>query len=399
MALGHIASAFYGHPSHDMQVVAATGTNGKTSVVTLLSNAMTNLGYKTGLISTVHIQIGGKTLPSTHTTPHALSLQHLLHLMAEDGCDYVFMEASSHAIDQQRIAGIKFAGAIFTNLTHDHLDYHKTFDNYLKAKKSLFDQLPAPAFALSNADDKNGAVVLQNTKAKRMYYALQQMADFKGRIMEQDFTSMLLFINGQEFYTGLPGTFQAYNLTAAFGAMVLLHVPPDTALLGLSQARGAEGRLQWIKNHRRQVGIVDYAHTPDALDNVLKTLKDLNTQGGNIISVVGCGGNRDREKRPKMAQIASNGSQWVILTSDNPRNEKADDIIAEMEAGIPVHKKLQVMSIADRRTAIKTACALARDGDLILVAGKGHEKYQEIDGVKHPFDDMAILSEYLQPII
>lgn len=395
LCLGHLASAFYNHPSKEMKVIGVTGTNGKTSVATVLKNTFSQLGFKCGLISTVQNEIGDEIVPATHTTPDAVSLQALFSDMIESGCDYVFMEASSHAIHQKRIAGVDFDGAIFTNISHDHLDYHGTFDNYIKAKKALFDQLKGEAFALTNIDDKNGRVMLQNTKARKKTYSLRSLADFKTKILEQDFTSMLLEINGQEVYTPLSGTFNAYNLTAVYGSMIEMGIEESEALIAISESKGAEGRLDWIKNSKNQVGVVDYAHTPDALENVLKAIKAMNTTGGNIITVVGCGGNRDKEKRPKMAQIACELSERVILTSDNPRNEEPETILEEMEVGVPIHKKLNVLTITDRKNAIKTACSLAQEGDLILVAGKGHEKYQEIKGVKHPFDDKAILQEFL----
>lgn len=395
LALGQIASAFYEHPSKEMKVIAVTGTNGKTSVATVLKNAFTSLGYKVGLISTVKNEIGSEVIPATHTTPNSVALQSLFSQMAESGCDYVFMEASSHAIYQKRIAGVDFDGAIFTNLSHDHLDYHGTFDNYIKAKKALFDFLPAKAFALTNIDDKNGRIMLQNTKARKRTYSLRSLADYKTKVLEQDFTSMLLEVNGHEVYTPLSGNFNAYNLTAVYGTLIEMGIETEEALVAISQSKGAEGRLEWIKNSRDQVGIVDYAHTPDALENVLAALKKMNTSGGAIITVIGCGGDRDTTKRPKMAQIACELSDRTIITSDNPRSEDPDAIISQMEAGIPIHKKLSTLSITDRRNAIKTACSLAQEGDLILVAGKGHEKYQDIKGVKHPFDDKAILQEFL----
>ncbi len=395
LTLGHLAAAFYNHPSKEMKVIGVTGTNGKTSVATILKNTFTKLGYKCGLLSTVQNEIDGVVIPATHTTPDAVSIQALFSQMVEAGCDYVFMEASSHAIHQKRIAGIDFDGAVFTNITHEHLDYHETFDNYIKAKKALFDSLPSKAFALTNIDDKNGRVMLQNTKARKKTYSLRSLADYKAKVLEQDFTSMLLEINGFEVYTPISGTFNAYNLTAVFACLVEMGVEAEEALVAISQSKGAEGRLEWIKNEKNQVGVVDYAHTPDALENVLRAIKSMNTTGGNIITVVGCGGNRDKEKRPKMAQIACELSERVILTSDNPRNEEPEAILDQMEAGVPIHKRLNTLTISDRRNAIKTACSLAQNGDLILVAGKGHEKYQEIKGVKHPFDDKAILQEFL----
>lgn len=395
LTLGHLASEYYDNPSQQMKVVAITGTNGKTSTATLLKNATTQLGYKTGLLSTVQIEIGSDIIPATHTTPHAIAIQKVMAQMVEAGCEYVFMEASSHAIEQNRIAGIDFDGAVFTNLTHDHLDYHKTFDNYLKAKKLLFDRLPAKAFALTNTDDKNGNVMLQNTKARKCSYSLRSLSTYKTKVLEQDFTSMLLEINETEVYVPISGTFNAYNLTAAFGSLSELDFSAEDVLLALSQSKGAEGRLDWVMGSDKKVGIVDYAHTPDALENVLKALKAMNTNNGNIITVVGCGGDRDKAKRPIMGKIAAEMSGQLILTSDNPRGEDPEVILQEMESGVPLHRRLNALTISDRRNAIKTACSLAQKGDLILVAGKGHEKYQEVKGVKHPFDDKEVLKEFL----
>lgn len=393
--MGKMASEFYENPSQNLVVIGITGTNGKTSTATLLKNAVSHMGHKAGLISTVQIEIDQEIIPATHTTPDAVSIQRILAQMVDAECEYVFMEVSSHAIDQKRIAGIDFRGAVFTNITHDHLDYHKTFDQYLKAKKALFDSLPAKAFALVNVDDKNGKVMVQNSKAQKFTYSLRAMAAYKTKILEQDFTSMLLELNGKEVYTPISGTFNAYNITAVYGTLEQLGFTTEEILIAISQSKGAEGRLEWIKNQKNQVGIVDYAHTPDALENVLKSIKQINTSNGAIITVVGCGGDRDREKRPKMAQIASELSDRVILTSDNPRSEDPEAIISEMETGIPLHKKLSVLSITDRKNAIKTACSLSQEGDLILVAGKGHEKYQDIKGEKRPFDDKAVLREFL----
>ncbi|MCB0738130.1 MAG: UDP-N-acetylmuramoyl-L-alanyl-D-glutamate--2,6-diaminopimelate ligase [Bacteroidetes bacterium] len=394
-ALGEMASAFYGNPSASLKVIAITGTNGKTTTATILKNSLSYLGYRTGLISTVQIEIDDQIIPATHTTPDAVSLQATLAQMKKAGCQYVVMEASSHAIHQKRIAGLIVAGAVFTNITHDHLDYHETFANYINAKKALFDSLPAKAFALTNIDDRNGAVMLQNCSAKKCRYSLKKLADYKCKILEQDFTGMNLDINGTELYVQLSGTFNAYNLTAAFGVLVELGVAKTDAYLAISQAKGAEGRLDWIQGNNQVVGIVDYAHTPDALQNVLVTIGQMNTRNGQIITVVGCGGNRDKAKRPEMAKIAAEHSNRIILTSDNPRNEDPDTIISEMEAGIPLHKRMNSLTISDRKSAIKTACQLAQKGDLVLVAGKGHEKYQEIKGEKFPFDDMALLKTFL----
>ena len=393
--IGNIAAEFYENPSQNLVLIGITGTNGKTSTATLLKNAVTHIGCKAGLISTVQIEIDQEIIPATHTTPDAISIQRLLAQMIDASCEYVFMEVSSHAIHQKRIAGLSFRGAVFTNITHDHLDYHKTFDQYLKAKKALFDNLPAKAFALTNTDDKNGKIIVQNTKASKLTYSLRTLATYRTKILEQDFTSMLLELNGKEVYTPISGTFNAYNITAVFGTLEQLGFDTEEILVALSKSKGAEGRLEWIKNQKNKVGIVDYAHTPDALENVLKSIKQINTSNGAIITVIGCGGDRDREKRPKMARIASELSDRVILTSDNPRSEDPDTIISEMEMGIPIHKKLSALSITDRKNAIKTACSLSQEGDLILVAGKGHEKYQDIKGKKYPFDDKAVLQEFL----
>ena len=393
--VGQIAAAFYGNPSKSLELIGITGTNGKTTVSTILKNACTSLGFKCGLISTVQIEIGDEIIPATHTTPDSITLQETLAKMLDANCSHVFMEVSSHALSQFRTAGVYFRGAVFTNLTHDHLDYHKTFDNYLRAKKSLFDGLSSSAFALINSDDKNGMVMLQNTKAIKLKYSLNKLADYKAKILEQDLTGMLLDINGHEFYTTVSGLFNAYNLAASYGVLEQLGFENDEILIALSKAKGAEGRLDWILGKNEVVGIVDYAHTPDALENVLKTIKQMNAKNGNIITVIGCGGNRDVTKRPIMAKIAAENSNRVILTSDNPRNEDPDNILNEMEAGIPIHKRMNCLTITDRKNAIKTACSFAVKGDLILVAGKGHEKYQEIKGQKHPFDDKAVLKEFL----
>lgn len=393
--LGEMASAFYGHPSKNFKLIGITGTNGKTTTATLLKNALTFLGYKTGLISTVQIEIGDDIIPATHTTPDSVSLQKTMAQMSDARCQYVIMEVSSHAIHQRRIAGLEFTGALFTNISHDHLDYHKTFAEYIKAKKGLFDQLPKTAFAITNSDDRNGDVMLQNCKGKKRTYSLKKLATYKAKILEQDFTGMSLEINGIEFYAQVSGTFNGYNLTAAFGTLKELDFSDEDALTALSQSKGAEGRLDWLLGHNRIVGIVDYAHTPDALENILRTLQGINTAKGQLITVVGCGGNRDKEKRPVMARIAAEMSDRVILTSDNPRDEDPDTIITEMEQGLPLHKRMNALTISDRKSAIKTACSLANQGDLVLVAGKGHEKYQEIKGEKRPFDDKALLQEFL----
>jgi len=393
-ALGQAADLFYGHPSQELKLVGVTGTNGKTTTATLLYRLFTGLGYRCGLISTVENQIAGQIMPSAYTTPDAIALNALLADMVDAGCDYAFMEVSSHAVDQHRIAGLQFAGGIFTNITHDHLDYHLTFDNYIRAKKGFFDQLPKSAFALVNLDDKRGMVMVQNTRAHIQRYSLFHAAEFKGKILENQLPGMLLDINGQSVHTRLIGRFNAYNLLAVFGAAVLLGQDASEVMLGLSTLETAEGRFDYHFHPLTQVtGVVDYAHTPDALEKVLHTLQDLRQGTGRIITVFGCGGDRDRSKRPKMAEIACTLSDRVIITSDNPRSEDPEAIIREIETGVTADKKSRTLSITDRKEAIRTACALAAAGDFILVAGKGHEKYQDIQGVKYPFDDKEILRE------
>jgi UDP-N-acetylmuramoyl-L-alanyl-D-glutamate--2,6-diaminopimelate ligase len=349
------------------------------------------------MLSTVQNQIGDRIVPSTHTTPDTIHLNALLADMVNDGCDYVFMEVSSHAIHQQRIAGLKFAGGIFSNITHDHLDYHKTFDEYIRVKKSWFDGLPASAFALTNLDDKRGNVMLQNTKAKKQSYSLRTVADFKGKILENNLTGLIMMINETEVHFRLIGEFNAYNLLAVYGAATLLGQDKARVLQALSDLSGAEGRFDYIVSpNQRIIGIVDYAHTPDALLNVLATIKNLRKGIEQVITVVGCGGDRDTAKRPVMAEVAVERSDRVILTSDNPRSEDPNEIIRQMEAGVPVHLKKKVLSITDRKEAIKTAISLANPEDIILIAGKGHEKYQDIQGVKHPFDDKQVLEEMMR---
>lgn len=386
-ALGVMASTFYGNPSSKLKLVGVTGTNGKTTVATLLFNLFSRLGFHVGLLSTVQNQIGERIVEATHTTPDPISLNSLLKEMVEDGCDYCFMEVSSHAIVQQRIAGLKFAGGIFTNITHDHLDFHGTFANYIKAKKKFFDDLDRYAFALTNIDDKNGQVMLQNTFAHKKTYGLHQMADFKAKILESHFDGMLLQVDGKEVWVKLVGDFNAYNLLAVFGASILLEQETVKVLMALSEITGAEGRFETLKSTTGVVAIVDYAHTPDAVENVLETIGGLRKPGQQILTVLGCGGDRDKTKRPEMAEVASRLSDKVVLTSDNPRTEDPATIIKEMEVGIPGDKRKNVFSITDRREAIRAAFHLAQPGDVILVAGKGHEKYQDINGVKHHFDD------------
>lgn len=394
VALGQIASNFYDRPSKKLKLVGVTGTNGKTTVATLLYNLFQLLGYKIGLLSTVENRIGQQVIAATHTTPDSIAINALLADMVAAGCDYTFMEVSSHAAAQRRIAGLEFAGAIFTNMSHDHLDYHGTFDNYIKAKKSFFDILGKKAFALINIDDKRGEVMVQNTKATVHRYSLQRLADFKAKIIENSLLGLHLDINGREFHGRLIGEFNAYNLLAVYGTAILLGQDQAEVLTALSQVRAAEGRFDSIFDRKRQIlGIVDYAHTPDALEKVLETIRQLRQANARIITVVGCGGDRDKAKRPVMARVACDLSDQVIFTNDNPRTEEPETILQDMEAGVPPEAQSKVLTIADRKQAIKTACKLAQSGDIILVAGKGHEKYQEIQGVKYPFDDKEMLKE------
>ncbi len=396
-AAGVLAGNFYDNPSHKLKLVGITGTNGKTTIATLLFRLFTRLGHTCGLLSTVQNQVGERIVPATHTTPDPIHLNALLADMVAQGCDYAFMEVSSHAVHQQRIAGLKFAGGVFSNITHDHLDYHKTFDEYIRVKKAFFDGLPAGAFALTNLDDKRGNVMLQNTKARKATYSLRTMADFKGKILENNLTGLIMLIGDREVHFRLIGEFNAYNLMAVYGAAVLLGKDKDEVLAALSDVQGAEGRFDYIVSKKlRVIGIVDYAHTPDALLNVLATIKNLREGHEQIITVVGCGGDRDRAKRPVMGQVAAEHSDRVIFTSDNPRSEDPQEIIREMEAGVAVHQHKKTLSIADRKEAIKTAVGFAQQEDIILIAGKGHEKYQEIKGVKHPFDDKQVLAEVLE---
>lgn len=394
-ASGVIASNWFDNPSEKLHLVGITGTNGKTTTVTLLFNLFRQLGYHTGLLSTILNRIDDEIIPSTHTTPDAIQLNALLDRMVQRGCSYCFMEVSSHAIVQNRVAGLHFAGGIFSNITHDHLDFHKTFDEYLKAKKRFFDELPAGAFALTNLDDRNGMVMLQNTRAAKRTYSFQKVADFKGRIIEAPLDGLHLELDGNEIWCRLVGRFNGYNLMAVYAASVLLKQNPIEVLTILSNLQSVEGRFDYIKSPQGIIGIVDYAHTPDALQNVLETINQLRTGNEMLITVVGCGGDRDKSKRPVMARIAARMSDRVILTSDNPRSEVPEQIIAEMLSGVEKEFARNVQNITDRHDAIRIACAMARDNDVILVAGKGHEKYQDINGVKHHFDDKEILAKYL----
>jgi len=394
-ALAIIAANFYDHPSAKLKLVGITGTNGKTTTATLLFNLFRGLGYKVGLLSTVRNMINDQQFSAAYTTPDSLELNRLLNEIVEAGCTHCFMEVSSHSIVQNRIAEITFTGGVFTNITHDHLDFHKTFDNYIKAKKKFFDELPSTAFALVNRDDSHAMVMLQNTKAKKKTFALKNSADFKCKIIENTLQGLVLNIDSRELWTKLIGAFNAYNLLGIYATAVLLGEEKEEVLKVLSALEPVEGRFQYTKAPNGTIGIVDYAHTPDALENVLSTLTEVRTPNEKIITVVGCGGDRDKTKRPIMASIACGKSDKVILTSDNPRSEEPAEIIHEMEKGVDVLSKRKTISIVDRREAIKAACQMAQKGDIILLAGKGHEKYQEIKGVKHPFDDMEILFETL----
>jgi UDP-N-acetylmuramoyl-L-alanyl-D-glutamate--2,6-diaminopimelate ligase len=395
-ALGIIAGNFFGNPSQQLKLVGVTGTNGKTTTATLLYQLFENLGYKTGLLSTVENRIGEEIIAATHTTPDPIQLNVLLRRMVDAGCSYVFMEVSSHAVDQERIAGLKFAGAIFTNITHDHLDYHKTFENYIKAKKKFFDELPGDSFAIVNADDKRGMVMLQNTKAAKHTFGMKKLTDFKGKIITNSIEGLELDIDNKNVWFKMIGDFNAYNLLGVYGTAVLLGQEPDEVLTQLSTLRGAPGRFELVKPGSKIIAIVDYAHTPDALQNVLDTIGHLRTGTEQVITVVGCGGNRDKTKRPLMASIACRLSDKVILTSDNPRDEDPMQIILEMQTGIMPHETRKTLVIADREEAIKTACMMAKEKDIVLVAGKGHENYQEIRGVKHPFDDREVVERMLK---
>ncbi len=397
VAAGLLAHNFFGQPSDKMKLIGITGTNGKTTIATLLYKLFSSLGYSCGLLSTVENHIGNQVLAATHTTPDAVSLNALLRDMHTASCTHVFMEVSSHALDQHRIEGLYFSGGIFSNITHDHLDYHKTFDEYIRVKKSFFDGLPSAAFALSNADDKRGTVMLQNTAATKYYYGLKTTADFKGKILENNLTGLVMTINDRETHFRLIGEFNAYNLLAVYGAAICLGEDKEDVLRNLSGLTGAEGRFDYILSPKEKIiGIVDYAHTPDALENILSTLRQLRKNDERIITVVGCGGDRDKSKRPIMGEVACQLSDQVVFTSDNPRSEEASAILKDMETGLNTAAKRKFISVMDRREAIKTAVSLSGPADILLVAGKGHEKYQEIKGVKYPFDDKAVLREIFE---
>ena len=393
-AVGLVADLFYDSPSSSLTVIGITGTNGKTTTATLLYQLFEKLGYKCGLLSTIQNHIHDKVLAATHTTPDAIAIQSLLREMADAGCTYVFMEVSSHAIHQRRIAGIRFAGGVFTNITHDHLDYHKTFDEYIRVKKAFFDELPATAFALTNADDKRGMVMLQNTAAEKHAYSLRAPVTVKGKVLENNLTGLMMVVDGVEAHFRMIGTFNAYNLLAVYGVAMLMAEDKMKVLSVLSGLHGAQGRFEtYLSPVEKILGIVDYAHTPDALINVLATINQLRTGGQRLITVIGCGGDRDKTKRPIMAEVACEHSDKAILTSDNPRSEEPEAILNDMEAGLKAAHKRKCLRVTDRREAIKVACSLAQHGDIILVAGKGHERYQEIKGVKHHFDDREILTD------
>ncbi|WKN33608.1 UDP-N-acetylmuramoyl-L-alanyl-D-glutamate--2,6-diaminopimelate ligase [Porifericola rhodea] len=397
-ALGIMASNFYGNPSSKMKVVGITGTNGKTTIVTLLQQLFIKLGYNTGLLSTVNNKINDKIIPATHTTPDAVQLNALMAQMVKEGCTHCFMESSSHAIEQKRIAGIQYAGAVFSNITHDHLDYHHTFENYINAKKKLFDGLPSDAFALVNSDDKRGSIMLQNTKAAKHTFSLKGASDYKAKVLSNSLQGLEMEIGGkdipsQHVWFKLIGDFNAYNLLAAYGVGILLGENPEDVLTQLSDVNPARGRFEQVISPNGITAIVDYAHTPDALENVLMTIQNVRTKNEQVICVVGCGGDRDKTKRPKMAAITTRYADKVIFTSDNPRSEDPDQIIEDMRAGVGSSNYNKVLSITNRKEAIRTACMMAQAGDIVLVAGKGHETYQEINGVKHDFDDFQVIEE------
>ncbi|WP_343617472.1 UDP-N-acetylmuramoyl-L-alanyl-D-glutamate--2,6-diaminopimelate ligase [Flavobacterium sp.] len=397
-ALAFMAANYFGDPSSKLKLTGVTGTNGKTTIASLLYQLFKKAGFKVGLLSTVKIMVDETEYPATHTTPDSITINHYLNEMIEAGVTYCFMEVSSHGIHQKRTEALHFAGGIFTNLSHDHLDYHATFAEYRDVKKSFFDSLPKTAFALSNIDDKNGTVMLQNTVARKLTYALKSYADFKATILESQLSGLLLKVNDNEVWVKLIGTFNAYNVLAIYGTAVELGMDSLEALRLLSDLESVSGRFQYIVTDSKVTAIVDYAHTPDALENVLKTVDDIRTKNEQLITVVGCGGNRDKTKRPIMAKIATDLSDKAILTSDNPRNEDPEVILDEMEQGVEAHNYKKVLRITDRKQAIKTACQLAQPNDIILIAGKGHETYQEINGVKHHFDDMETVKEILEKL-
>lgn len=397
-ALAFMAANYFGNPSEKLKLVGVTGTNGKTTIASLLFQLFQKAGFKVGLLSTVKIMVDETEYPATHTTPDSITINHYLNEMIEAGVTHCFMEVSSHGIHQKRTEALHFVGGIFTNLSHDHLDYHPTFAEYRDVKKSFFDSLPKTAFALSNIDDKNGPVMLQNTVARKFTYALKSYADFKATILESQLSGLLLKVNDNEVWVKLIGTFNAYNVLAIYGTAVELGMDSLEALCLLSDLESVSGRFQYIVSEGNITAIVDYAHTPDALDNVLKTINDIRTKNEQLITVVGCGGNRDKTKRPIMAKIATDLSDKAILTSDNPRNEDPEVILDEMEKGVEAHNYKKILRITDRKQAIKTACQLAQPNDIILIAGKGHETYQEISGVRHHFDDMETVKEILDQL-
>lgn len=397
-ALAHLANNFYENPSSKLRLVGVTGTNGKTTIASLLYQMFKKAGYKVGLLSTVKIMVDETEYKATHTTPDSLTINHYLNEMVEVGCEFCFMEVSSHGIHQKRTEGLHFEGGIFTNLSHDHLDYHNSFAEYRDVKKVFFDNLPKSAFAITNVDDKNGSVMLQNTKAKKITYAIKSYADYKAQVLENQFTGLLLKINNNEVWTKLIGSFNAYNLLAIYATAVELGIEQNEALRLLSELESVSGRFQYFISDGKITAIVDYAHTPDALENVLHTINDIRTKNEELITVVGCGGDRDKTKRPVMAKIASELSTKAIFTSDNPRTENPETIIEEMEKGVEAQNFKKILSITDRKQAIKTACQLAKPNDIILIAGKGHETYQEINGVRHDFDDLKIVKELLNQL-
>ena len=397
-ALAFLAANYYDNPSENIRLVGVTGTNGKTTIASLLYQLFKKAGYKVGLLSTVKIMVDEQEFKATHTTPDSLTINKYLDLMVQEGCEFCFMEVSSHGVHQKRTEALRFEGGVFTNLSHDHLDYHNTFAEYRDVKKSFFDNLPKSAFAITNIDDKNGLVMLQNTKAKKLTYALKSYADYKAQILENQLSGLLLKINDNEVWVKLIGSFNAYNLLAIYGVAVELGIEKVEALRLLSELESVSGRFQFIVSDSKITAIVDYAHTPDALENVLKTIDDIRTKNEQLITVVGCGGDRDKTKRPIMAHIASSMSDKAIFTSDNPRTENPETIIEEMEKGVEPQNFKKTVSILDRKQAIKTACQLANPNDIILIAGKGHETYQEINGVRHDFDDLQIVTELLQQL-